>query len=352
MHNISFNNKQIITIIILIGLLAILPIALFLTQKRQVTRSKAAGTGEITVAVKPATGNIQQGGSLSARVVLTNVSSVSQQIYVAGVDLSYDPYFFTISNLACGTVLSNSAKLQIDTNAIYLSCFVSGGTGTYTIPVGATVILGTFTVTAKSGAALNTISNINVLRTNIPDAITGTDLSNAGAGAKYTIILTPTTAPSATPTIISSPTSTPTQIPTITPTKTPVPVTLTPTRTRTPTPTKSPTPTLTLTPIPIPTDTPVPTYTPTPTKTSTPQPTPTDIPIPSPVCPGADLGNISCDSLGLIDETDLSILLTKWHIGVCPAPTPSAGQAIADLNADCNVDELDLSRLLINWKAI
>jgi hypothetical protein len=83
---------------------------------------------------------------------------------------------------------------------------------------------------------------------------------------------------------------------------------------------------------------------------STPVPSPTSYQIPTPVnCPSGSTGNLNCDSGGLVNETDLSILLNKWAPNG-PVPTPGANQFTADLNGDGRVDETDLARLLSNWK--
>jgi len=82
----------------------------------------------------------------------------------------------------------------------------------------------------------------------------------------------------------------------------------------------------------------------TPTLISTPTPTPT---IPS--CPNGPSGNLNCDSGGLINGTDLSVLLTNWHPS-SPVPTPKVGYHSADLNSDNKVDGTDLSILLSNWR--
>lgn len=70
-------------------------------------------------------------------------------------------------------------------------------------------------------------------------------------------------------------------------------------------------------------------------------------------CTRGDLGNLNCDQGGLINETDLSILLANWRpTGSCtiPTPTPLPSLRSADITGDCKVDESDLSKLLDNWK--
>lgn len=84
---------------------------------------------------------------------------------------------------------------------------------------------------------------------------------------------------------------------------------------------------------------------PTPTASLSPTVTPT----PNPTCPSGSLGNLNCDGGELINETDLSIFLNKWA-PLGPVPTPGLNQYSTDLNGDRKVDEIDLARLLSNWR--
>jgi hypothetical protein len=75
-------------------------------------------------------------------------------------------------------------------------------------------------------------------------------------------------------------------------------------------------------------------------------------PTPTPSCLDGDKGSLDCDPLGLIDETDLSILLGSWA-PFGPVPTPIGGHHSADISptsGDGKVDSGDLSFLLSNWK--
>lgn len=70
-------------------------------------------------------------------------------------------------------------------------------------------------------------------------------------------------------------------------------------------------------------------------------------------CPNGDKGNLNCDASGLINATDLSILLSQWCPGNCPVPTGTGypgGRRSPDLNGDNKVNATDLSILLSNWK--
>lgn len=115
------------------------------------------------------------------------------------------------------------------------------------------------------------------------------------------------------------------------------PATVTPTKTRTPTPSKSNTPT------------PRKSKTPTPVKSKTPTPIVSVSPTGTVNCPDGDLGNLDCDSFGLINEIDLTIMLNDWSPNG-PAPTPSDVFHSADITGDGNVNETDLTKLLNNWK--
>ncbi|PIY65430.1 hypothetical protein COY91_02370 [Candidatus Shapirobacteria bacterium CG_4_10_14_0_8_um_filter_39_15] len=67
-------------------------------------------------------------------------------------------------------------------------------------------------------------------------------------------------------------------------------------------------------------------------------------------CLRGELGNLNCGSDGIIDATDLNILLTSWGA----VATPAAGRHTADIapvTLDQTVDILDLNKLLINWGA-
>lgn len=67
-----------------------------------------------------------------------------------------------------------------------------------------------------------------------------------------------------------------------------------------------------------------------------------------PACPRGDLGNLSCEATGLIDSSDLNILLSFWNKSGS-ALTSSAGQHTADITGDGKVDASDLDKLLSNW---
>lgn len=89
-----------------------------------------------------------------------------------------------------------------------------------------------------------------------------------------------------------------------------------------------------------PTPTPSTVVTPTVTSILSPTPTATTPATPTPVCPRRDNGNLDCDSQGVIDEVDLTILLSGW------------GTEEVDITGDGVVNEADLEKLLNNWALI
>lgn len=114
-----------------------------------------------------------------------------------------------------------------------------------------------------------------------------------------------------------------------------------------PTPSRTPSPTLTPSVTPSSAVSLTPTQTPRPTRT--PQPTP-------PECPDGNSGSMDCDDdgtgRGLINESDLQIMLVNWRTSVSqPEPEWQPNQRrSADLTGDGLVDESDLQILLTNWR--
>lgn len=77
-------------------------------------------------------------------------------------------------------------------------------------------------------------------------------------------------------------------------------------------------------------------------------PTPTPTP-PAVNCPNGELGNLNCDALGLINTFDLQYLLDSWTL-TGPAPASRTGFWSPDLVPDNKVNNLDLQKVLTNWK--
>jgi len=161
---------------------------------------------------------------------------------------------------------------------------------------------------------------------------TATSTPTATPTPSNTPTSTPTDTPTATPTPSNTPTSTPTDTPTATPTPSNTP-TSTPTDTPTATPTETSSPTATATQTQTPTDTPTPTHTPTSisTSTSTPTPTPTGVPV---------AGDLNAD--GQVNVLDVQLCVNVF-LGT---QTDPAIVARADVNADGDVNVLDVQRIV------
>jgi hypothetical protein len=309
----ALSKKQLFSLLALLGLIFVLPLSLLLTKQRQEIRKKAAGTGAIEVRLEPASSlNKNVGDTITYTVKLANGSSPTQ-IRVAGVEFTVRQGTtdkigdFTISSFTCGTSLDAKAFGDVNEGKIRLVCYKTPGNPNNPLEIAAnsTITLGTFQMIIKPGATGNyKISSKEAYggRNNIPLAGGDyADLSNVGAEATLTIAGTATNTP-------------------------------VPTR---PVPTSTPRPTWP----PVPTSTPRPTSTPIPTR-----PVPTSTPG---SCLNGEKGNLNCGSDGLIDLTDLTILLDNIAMEG-PVPTPRPGNRSADIYPDGVVDLSDLTVLLNN----
>lgn len=293
--NSFLNKKQFVSLLVLLGLVLVLPLALLLTRQRQEVRKKAAGTGVIQVKLTPASTTKQPGDTspVALTATLTNISGDTASIRVAGVEFNFNQNALDITNINCGSSLSSAAFRDVVGNKVRLVCYVppgeTGPSAPLTIAAGASVDLGGFQASLKADATAGTYTfsprPSDGGRTNIPEEGTLRDLSDEGTPA--TIIVEGE-------------------------------VTVTPT----------PTPTGVATPTPIPT-------------------------VPPGECPNGDKGNLNCDAQALINEGDLGILIFKWSPSG-PVPTPNPDQRSADIQGtngpDGDVDEGDLGKLLFNWK--
>lgn len=237
--NLSLSKKQIVTLLIMGGLIVVLALTISLTQKKQEIRKKAAGTGVVKLTLSPSGITKDRGEAIDFSVQL--ISSEVKRVSAAGFDLQFSTNVFEISSVACSSFLPNSQAARVIDNKIYISCYVPGGTTDYPeLGVDLPVTLGTFRATVRSDAPFGN-TQISFTRTYVAEA-TGdaTDISDAGTTATYTISGAEVTG--------------------------------------TPTPTTSPVPTATSAPIPTATATPIPTATGTPRPTATVTPRPTAIP--------------------------------------------------------------------------
>lgn len=204
------NNKLILLTFMVMFLGFVLFLSLKLVSQRQEIRKKAAGTGVVKLTLDPAGVSKNPGDSFEVKIYLEATQEV--QIAVAGVDLNFDPQFFSINqnSLSCESFLSSPVVKSVSGNKISLSCYSIEG---QTLSPGERQVLGTFTVTVLPDASGQT--EISFARTEVPNFESySEDLADEGTPASYTIInqsLSPT------PTPISTPTPTPTPIITLNP---------------------------------------------------------------------------------------------------------------------------------------
>lgn len=390
----ALSKKQLISLLILLGLIFILPLSLLLTKQRQEMRKKAAspsGPLQLTLIANPAT-NPNRGDTITYTVKITNTSAASVQIRVAGVEFTVRQNNidkigdFTIldSSFNCGSSLELDAKAFGDTltGKIRLVCYKTPGGSNSPLEIAANsmITLGSFQITVKQSATGSykiSSKEADGGRNNIPQAADPyTDLSDVGASATLTISGTATNTP--TPTGVTGTPPPPAWNKTnCNSTKNPAVCsdwgnagyggdpwspadacgcceqcckTLVNPATGQPYCAGSITPEAwcrTADPTnrngwehsnycPV-----LPTSTPT---------------TPPGTCPNGEFGNLNCDTTvrqdgqqGLINSLDLTILLGRWS-PEGPAPTPIPGQHSADIVVDNKVNSLDLTKLLGHWK--
>ncbi len=197
----------IFIILLVLGLLA----TLYLVKMPQEIRKKAAapaGSQKIGVIVVPDKTTLALNGTTNVKVYLKNISTSSQLVRVAGVDLSLSNTNLTIANINCNsTLFPNSVAKDVVGNIIYLSCYgktpLANLPSPTPIPIspGSQVILGSFDVNG-----INTGSTvINVIRTSVPEATTSVDMADNGTGVTFTVSgglgAGPTITPTVTPTV-------------------------------------------------------------------------------------------------------------------------------------------------------
>lgn len=229
--NLSLSKKQIVTLLIMGGLIVVLALTISLTQEKQEIRKEAAGTGVVKLTLSPSGVEKNRGEAIDVSVQL--ISSEVKRVSAAGFDLQFSTNVFEISSVACSSFLPNSQAARVTDNKIYISCYVPGGTTDYPeLGVNLPVTLGTFRATVKSDAPVGN-TPISFTRTYVAEA-TGdaTDISDTGTTATYTIrgaevtgTPTPTTSPvpTATSTPVPTATSTPRPTATVTPRPTAIP---------------------------------------------------------------------------------------------------------------------------------
>ena len=229
--NLELTKKQIVNLLILLGLLLALPITLLLVKQRQEIRKRAAGSYEIDLKLDPSSGEKPQGETFDVKIVLLKTASREIKISGAEVVLEVDEKL-AINSVICDSAFDGLRIERIDNRKITLMCTINIDTEPISLEA-EPISLGTISLSVKPDTSLGTtqvtFSDTRVTEAGIPGQ--APDVSTAGQEAIYIIVSPPTVTP--TPTSTPNPTVTPilTQTPTPTPT-----FTITPTQTPVPTP--------------------------------------------------------------------------------------------------------------------
>lgn len=211
----ALTKKQVVTFLLLIGLVAGLVAGVILSQTPQEIRKKAAGTGDVALSLIPIPGTVLRNQTVTIEINIQNTSTTTKNINVVGIDLPFNPAVFTASanNLSCGDSFPSSAKQSIANNTIYLTCSVGGGTGAVEFLPTKQAIVGSIILTVNSTAPLGQ-QTMQLTRSVVADADTSVDISNALSGVTLNIVDNGPTATipaiSPTPTIPGGATFTPT----------------------------------------------------------------------------------------------------------------------------------------------
>lgn len=345
-ENLAQNPTPLFTLLLLLFFLVVLPLSIFLLQKRIPFLPFAAPTAELIICPSNSpvcpqlipTPIYTVGGPPFSSFVILNPNTGN---IVDAVDLvmEYDSSKLEVVDLdpqspgtqilpgnLFGTYVGNQVDACGSTNPNQRGKITLGGVAYNSSllptppPHGSVTRIGTLAIIVFKPVAQGT-ANVSFDFTlnsttdaNIVESKTAQDILAQVANASFNIL------PGAA-------LPTPTPCPAVTPTNTPPP---------TPTPTGVTTPTPTTTPR----------LTPTPTVTLPLTPTPTPTPTPRAGCTQPDW-DLDCD--GLVCGRDASVLVSNWDKGpayICPASRPDCNP---DFNNDGVVNGADASKLVANW---
>lgn len=345
-ENLRQNPAPLFVTLLFIFLLVVLPIAVFLSQKRIPFFPLAAPTSEMIIcpSSSPAcpqlpTPTYKVGGSPFNTFVILN-PNVGNVVDAMDLVIEYDSYKLEVQDVdpqtsgvqiqegnMFGTYVGNKVDACGSTNPNQRGKITLGGVSYNPSllptppPHGSITQSGTFAIISFKPIAQGT-ANVgfdftpnSTTDSNVVESKTAQDILAQVTNASFNI---QPGQPLPTPTLCPSVTVTPTPAPTSTVTPTP-----------TPTPIVSPRVTPSLTP---------PRFTPTPTPT----PTPT-------VGLGCTQPDWDLDCDGLVCGRDASVLVSNWNKGpafVCPQSRPDCSP---DFNGDNIVNGADASKLVANW---
>lgn len=218
-------NRKTLTIIGIGLILLIIPLTIYLGQRRQRLITEAAPT--TVLSVSPSQINQTVGSTFTA-----NIYIATGENYAVGADLNlaFNPSVLECLSLSIGDFFDNPITPPFFEN-------INNQTGKLRYSIGSLV--------EKRGSGVFAVVEFRAesVGTSTLSFESGTSVAGIGEDEALLNTASGTITISSTPTITPTPTATPTPIPTVTPT---------PTITPTPTPSVSPTPTLTPTPTPTP----------------------------------------------------------------------------------------------------
>lgn len=219
--NLELTKKQIITLLILLGLLFILPLILFLVKQRQEIRKRAAGTDEVNLFLNPSSGDKYQGETFSVNIELLKI--VEREIVISGAEAVLDvDEKLIINSVSCGSSFDGLRIERIGDQKITLMCTINIATDPISLET-EPILLGTISFSVKPdaslGDALVIFTDTRVTQAGIPGQ--APDVSTSGEQATYTIV--PASSPTVTPTATPVVTLTPTPSVSLTATPTPSP---------------------------------------------------------------------------------------------------------------------------------
>lgn len=188
------SKKQLISLVILLGLIFVLPLSLLLTKQRQEVRKKAAGSGALQLILEKPAIACTTGTAcvIPYTVKISNTSgTTAKEIRVAGVEFTVKQGTvnkigdFTINPINCGFSLDAAAFADVSGDRIRMICYKTPGpapNNPLTIAAGSEITLGTFTMTSvatATGTYIISSKGTSGGRANIPqNADPYTDLSN------------------------------------------------------------------------------------------------------------------------------------------------------------------------------
>lgn len=171
---------------LLLPLILLLPILLIAVGSRQILHQRAADAPRLANFKLSVDRGIKKTND-SFPVNLEIRSTQEEKAMAVGATLKFNPKVFEATELACGENWPQTAKAEVASGTINLSCFRAKGNQYFTIQPGVTAILGRFDLRVKDDSPVGT-SRITFTRMNVPDKGTGENHAGDGEMAVFTIV--------------------------------------------------------------------------------------------------------------------------------------------------------------------